>query len=104
MSAKGNKPVAPGADLTVASVRQHVKQRLNAAKEQCDQTLRRIIGIMTVYEDQRIHAVSDYVEETRQDYFDTFSDSPVLDAADSEDDSGVPNFGSCECPSVIKAD
>lgn len=95
-SSKGNKPVAPGADLTVASVRQHVKQRLNAAKEQCDQTLRRIIGIMTVYEDQRISAASDYVEEPRQDYFDTFSDSPVLDAADSEDDNAIPTFGSCK--------
>lgn len=88
-----NKPVAPGADLTVASVRQHVKQRLNAAKEQCDQTLRRIIDKMTVYEDQRINAASEYVVENRHDYFDTFIDSPVLDATDTEDDSVVPPFG-----------
>ncbi len=92
-STKENKPVAPGADLTVASVRQHVKQRLNAAKEQCDQTLKRIIGEMTVYEDQRINAASEYVDENRHDYFDTFSDSPVLDATDTEDDSVVPPFG-----------
>ncbi|BEI87152.1 hypothetical protein CcaverHIS002_0704980 [Cutaneotrichosporon cavernicola] len=88
-----NKPVAPGAEITIASVRQHVKQRLNAAKEQCDLTLKRIIDKMTMYEDQRINAASEYVDENRQDYFDTFMDSPVLDSTDTEDDSAVPPFG-----------
>lgn len=85
----GDKPVAPGADLTEASVRQHVKQRLNAAKEQCDNTLRRIVRVITSYEDQRI-AAADAVEEPRRDYFDTFSDSPLLDATDVEDEAIPP--------------
>lgn len=89
---KDDKPVAPGADLTVASVRRHVKQRLNAAKEQCDSTLKRIIGTITIYVDQRMAATED-IEDSRQDYFDTFADSPSLDPADSEDDWNIPPIG-----------
>lgn len=91
---KGDRPVAPGADLTVASVREHVKQRVNAAKQQCDNTLRRVIHTITVYEDQRIASL-DY-DETRRDYFDTFSDSPTMDAVDSEDESTIPPIGGCK--------
>lgn len=87
---KGDRPVAPGADLTVASVREHIKQRVNAAKEQCDNTLRRVIQLITIFEDQRIAAIED---ESRRDYFDAFSDSPVIDALDSEDDGTIPPFG-----------
>lgn len=93
---KDDKPVAPGADLTVASVRRHVKQRLNAAKEQCDSTLKKIIGTITVYVDQRMAAAED-VEDARQDYFDTFVDSPSLDPAESEDDWTIPPLGGSTC-------
>jgi hypothetical protein len=37
---------------------------------------------------------SEVIEDQRRDYFDTFSDSPVMDAADSEDD--VPPITNCE--------
>lgn len=100
---KDDKPVAPGADLTVASVRRHVKQRLNAAKEQCDSTLKRIIGTITIYVDQRMAATED-IEDPRQDYFDTFADSPSLDPADSEDDWNIPPLGGSEYDTVARAD
>lgn len=100
---KDDKPVAPGADLTVASVRRHVKQRLNAAKEQCDSTLKRIIGTITIYVDQRMAATED-IEDPRRDYFDTFADSPSLDPADSEDDWNIPPLGASKCSTAALAD
>jgi serine/threonine-protein kinase RIM15 len=93
-TSKDDKPVAPGADLTVASVRQHIKQRLTAAKEQCDTTLRRIIATIQLFEEERMMA-ADVIEDQRRDYFDTFSDSPVIDAADSEDEQSIPPLGGC---------
>ena len=92
---KDDKPVAPGADVTVASVRQHIRQRLTAAKEQCDTTLRRIVATIAAYEEERI--ATEVIEDQRRDYFDTFSDSPLVDAVDSEDDSNIPPIGSREC-------
>lgn len=78
-----NRPVAPGAELTVASVRHHVKRRLNAAKEVCDAKLRETIASITRYaEDQRTQL--DRPFEDSEDYFEAISDSPLVDADDSD--------------------
>lgn len=97
---KDNKPVAPGAEVTVASVRQHVKQRLNAAKVQCDDTLRRIMATISAFEEERL--ATEVIEDQRRDYFDTFSDSPIMDPADSEDDN-IPPIGSCRSDQIESA-
>lgn len=82
-----DRPVAPGADLTVASVRQHVKRRLNAAKEGCNHRLRETIAAITSFaEDQ--NGTVDRPYEDAEDYFEAISDSPLVDAEDSEAELG----------------
>ncbi|EIW72823.1 hypothetical protein TREMEDRAFT_25150 [Tremella mesenterica DSM 1558] len=91
-AAKENDPVAPGADLTVASVRRHVKHRMNAAKVACDTTLQRTIDAMTRYADEQRRLADEeqmrYAEELNQDqprdYFEAVHDSPLIDLEDSD--------------------
>lgn len=80
-----NRPVAPGADITIASVRRHVKHRLTAAKEACDNTLRKTINAMTRFADEQRLAEDFAIEEKgrleeQRDYFENISDSPLVDA------------------------
>ncbi|OCF75273.1 AGC protein kinase [Kwoniella mangroviensis CBS 8886] len=83
-----NRPVAPGADITVASVRKHVKHRLNAAKEICDTTLRKTIEAITGFV-ERQREEEDRTEEIPVDYFDALNmnDSPLIDT-ETESDTG----------------
>lgn len=83
---KEDRPVAPGAEITVASVRRHIKHRLNAAKEICDNTLRKAIEAMTRFADEQKERqiLQAELEDSQQDYFDSISDSPLVDAEESE--------------------
>ena len=90
---KESQPVAPGADLTVASVRRHVKHRLNAAKDACDNTLKKTIDAMTRFADEQRRIADE--EQLRlaesvepRDYFEGANESPLLDADDSESEGG----------------
>jgi serine/threonine-protein kinase RIM15 len=86
---KDDKPVAPGAEITVASVRRHIKHRLNAAKETCDNTLKKAIDAMTKFADeQKAKQVQAELEDQSLDYFDVLSDSPLVDAEESEIEGG----------------
>jgi serine/threonine-protein kinase RIM15 len=82
--------VAPGAEITVASVRRHIKHRLNAAKETCDNTLKKAIDNMTRFADEQKAAQIMQAEMDDQplDYFDALSDSPLVDAEESEVEGG----------------
>ncbi|WVF70959.1 hypothetical protein IAT40_005755 [Kwoniella sp. CBS 6097] len=84
-----NRPVAPGADLTVASVRKHVRHRLNAAKETCDTTLKKTIEAITSFVEKQ-REEEDPTEEIPIDYFDALNlnDSPIIDATDTESEMG----------------
>lgn len=84
-SAKEDKPVAPGAEITVASVRRHVRHRLNAAKEACDNTLKKAIAAITKFAEEQNVADED---DTPVDYFAAMSDSPVIDLEESENETG----------------
>ncbi|KIR30593.1 hypothetical protein I309_00731 [Cryptococcus deuterogattii LA55] len=79
-----DKPVAPGAELTVGSVRNHIRRRLNGAKEACDASLRRTIDSMTKFVEQERQDISRQ-EELPVDYFETLNlnDSAVFDADDT---------------------
>ena len=84
-SAKEDRPVAPGAEISVASVRQHVRHRLNAAKDACNYTLQKAIAAITKFaEEQRIAEQ----EDVPLDYFEAMSDSPTMDAEDSGSETG----------------
>jgi serine/threonine-protein kinase RIM15 len=87
---KEDRPVAPGAEITVASVRRHIKHRLNAAKETCDNTLKKAIDNMTRFADEQKAAQIMQAELNDQplDYFDAISDSPLVDAEESEVEGG----------------
>lgn len=87
---KEDRPVAPGADITVASVRRHIKHRLNAAKDICDNTLRKAIDAMTKFADEQKEqqAYNAELADQQQDYFDSISDSPLVDAEESEAEGG----------------
>jgi len=87
---KEDRPVAPGAEITVASVRRHIKHRLNAAKEICDNTLRKSIDAMTRFaEEQKAQqTLQAEIDDQPLDYFDAISDSPLVDAEDSEVEGG----------------
>ena len=88
---KENRPIAPGTEITVASVRRHVKHRLNAAKAQCDQTLKKTIAAMTKFAEERRaeeEVLNDEDHDAVQDYFDAangVSDSPLIDADNDEE-------------------
>ncbi|WWC68367.1 uncharacterized protein I206_102292 [Kwoniella pini CBS 10737] len=83
-----NRPVAPGADITVASVRKHVKHRLNAAKDICDMTLKKTIEAITGFVEKQ-RQEEDRTEEIPIDYFDALNmnDSPLIDT-ETESDVG----------------
>ncbi|WRT65962.1 uncharacterized protein IL334_002913 [Kwoniella shivajii] len=83
-----NRPVAPGADITVASVRQHIKHRLNAAKGVCDATLKKTIDAITSFVEKQ-REEEDRTEEIPLDYFDALNlnDSPIIDT-ETESDAG----------------
>lgn len=97
---KEDRPVAPGAEITVANVRRHIKRRLDAAKATCDTTLRKSIEAITKFAEQQrageqsanlalaaatsalITGESNGTEP--KDYFEAMSDSPLVDAEDSD--------------------
>ncbi|WWC88163.1 uncharacterized protein L201_003068 [Kwoniella dendrophila CBS 6074] len=83
-----NRPVAPGADITVASVRKHIKHRLTAAKEICDTTLKKTIEAITGFV-ERQREEEDATEEIPVDYFDALNmnDSPLIDT-ETESEAG----------------
>ncbi|WVR05595.1 hypothetical protein IAU60_002614 [Kwoniella sp. DSM 27419] len=85
-----NRPVAPGADITIASVRKHVKHRLNAAKESCDLTLRKTIEAITTFVERQREIEVLQPEDLPLDYFDALNlnDSPIIDATDTESEMG----------------
>ena len=86
---KEDRPVAPGAEITVASVRRHIKHRLNAAKDTCDNTLKKAIDNMTRFADeQKAAQIRQEWDEQPLDYFDALSDSPLVDAEESEVEGG----------------
>ena len=95
---KGDRPVAPGAEISVANVRRHIKHRLEAAKVTCDHTLRKTIDAITRFADEQkareqaemasAHT-SAGVDDQPRDYFDAMSsESPVLDAEHSDVELG----------------
>ena len=91
---KEDRPVAPGAEITVANVRRHIKHRLEAAKVSCDSTLRRTIHDITKYVDEQkarehAEAVSAALQNPPMDYFSGANESPIVDADDSETDAGL---------------
>ena len=79
-----DRPVAPGSEITVASVRRHIQHRLDAAKETCDNTLRKAIDAMTKFADEQKSRQQQLYDDQALDYFEAFSDSPLVDAEDSE--------------------
>lgn len=87
---KEDRPVAPGAEISVASVRRHIKHRLEAAKEICDNTLRKSINAMTRFaEEQKAQqTLQGEYDDQPLDYFDAISDSPLVDAEESEAEGG----------------
>jgi serine/threonine-protein kinase RIM15 len=73
-----------GNDPTIASVRRHVKHRLNGAKETCDRTLHKVIALITRFADDTRAQDDAILEEKRRldeqrDYFENISDSPLMD-------------------------
>lgn len=94
-----SKPVAPGAEISVASVRRHVKHRLNGAKETCDNTLRKVIALITRFADETRAQDEMAMEEKRRleeqrDYFENISDSPLFDDGESDFEGGLGFDGS----------
>lgn len=82
---KEDQPVAPGTDITVASVRRHVRHRLNAAKATCDQTLNKAVAAITKFaEEQDVPELDDLP----QDYFDAMSDSPMMESMETDSEAG----------------
>jgi serine/threonine-protein kinase RIM15 len=88
---RDHAPIAPGAGITLNSVREHVKHRLNAAKAQCDHFLRRTIDAMTKYAEEQKSV--EILEDRPRDYFDVVADSPVLDDNDSDFEGGDRQSG-----------
>jgi serine/threonine-protein kinase RIM15 len=89
--ARENRPVAPGADITIASVRRHVKHRMSAAKAQCDSKLQLAINQITTFVEERRREEPfepTPPDEQALDYFDGISDSPLVDMDDSEAEPG----------------
>lgn len=88
--ARENKPVAPGADITIAGVRRHVTHRIDAAKIACDAKLRETIHQITKFaeaqKEEEVMIDSGHTEEAMRDYFESISDSPLVDAEESEVD------------------
>jgi hypothetical protein len=82
-AAREERPLAPGTDITIASVRRHIKHRLTAAKEICDSTLSKTIAAMTKYAEEQKKD-----DEEPVDYMDVVSDSPLVDGDDSEMEGG----------------
>ncbi|ORY28595.1 hypothetical protein BCR39DRAFT_559411 [Naematelia encephala] len=82
VSASEDKPVAPGADITVASVRRHIRHRLDAAKKVCDDTLLGTIALITKFAEAQQPA--ELLDEASHDYFGDVNDSPLVDGEDSE--------------------
>ena len=85
------KENSAGNDPTVASVRRHVKHRLNGAKETCDNTLHKVIASITRFADDTRAQDDAILEERRRldeqrDYFENISDSPILDGEESDFD------------------
>ena len=90
---KEDRPVAPGAETTVANVRRHIKHRLEAAKVACDHTLRKTIGIITRFvgeqkAQEQAEALQKAMEDQPRDYFSAMSESPLIDAEESEAEAG----------------
>ncbi|KAK4684867.1 serine/threonine-protein kinase RIM15, partial [Tremellales sp. Uapishka_1] len=71
------QPVAPGSEITIASVRRHIKHRLNAAKETCDQTLKKTVDAITKYAEER---KSGEEEDVPLDYFDGINEPMYMEA------------------------
>lgn len=91
---KEDKPVAPGAELTVGSVRNHIRRRLNGAKEACDASLRRTVNSITKFVEQERQDVGRQ-EEVPVDYFETLNlnDSAVFDGEDTGSEAAYENDG-----------
>ncbi|WVQ85691.1 hypothetical protein IAT38_007857 [Cryptococcus sp. DSM 104549] len=92
---KEDKPVAPGADLTIGSVRRHIRHRLNAAKETCDTTLKKAVESITRMVDKQRREDTEGTAEVPADYFETLNlnDSPIVDAEDTESEAGFDGDG-----------
>jgi serine/threonine-protein kinase RIM15 len=89
----------PGAENTVASVRRHVKHRLNGAKETCDNTLHKVIAAITLFADETRAQDEALVDEKRRleeqrDYFENISDSPIIDDQESDAEGSLALDGS----------
>nr|ODN93204.1 AGC protein kinase [Cryptococcus depauperatus CBS 7841] len=88
---KEDKPVAPGTELTVGSVRSHIKRRLNGAKEACDTSLRKTINSITKFVDQSPEETNRLEDLMPVDYFESLNlnDSPpVMDVEDTGSEAG----------------
>ncbi|ORX34130.1 hypothetical protein BD324DRAFT_584008 [Kockovaella imperatae] len=90
---KEDRPVAPGAEITVANVRRHIKRRLEAAKVACDGTLKKTIDVITKFVDEQrtkeqAEALRLAMEDQPRDYFEAMSESPLVDAEESEVELG----------------
>ena len=90
-----HRPVAPGAEISVANVRRHIKHRLEAAKVACDHTLRKTIDAITRFADEQkaqeqaelaSATTSVGLDDQPRDYFEVMAlrDSPVLDTEYSD--------------------
>lgn len=96
---KDGTALAPGADISIASVRRHVKHRLNGAKETCDKTLLKVIELITRFADETKARDEMAMEDRRRqeeqkDYFENISDSPIFDGEESDFEGGPAYDGS----------
>lgn len=83
---EAENPVLPGSEITIASVRRHIRHRLNAAKDACDVTLKKTIDAITRYAEERRSADQDVVDDSQPDFFDGISSSPMPDVDDRDGD------------------
>ncbi|WVQ71287.1 hypothetical protein IAR50_000813 [Cryptococcus sp. DSM 104548] len=84
-----DKPVAPGVELTVGSVKSHIRRRLNGAKEACDHSLRRTVNSITKFVDGQRES-QQVQEDVPLDYFEklNLNESPILDTEDTGSEMG----------------
>ncbi|ODO12074.1 hypothetical protein I350_00859 [Cryptococcus amylolentus CBS 6273] len=84
-----NQPVAPGVELTVGSVKSHIRRRLNGAKEACDHSLRRTVNSITKFVDGQRESQQGQ-EDVPLDYFErlNLNESPIVDTEDTGSELG----------------
>lgn len=84
---RGTSGATPSASFSILTVRQHIRHRLQTAKESCDRELRKIIQGITAYVDKEL------IKE-RASALDLASDSAVEPESDQEEAFGTSTAAS----------